>query len=223
MNPIALFGGTFDPVHYGHLGLARAAFTQLQLQKLLLLPAGNPYQKGRLPFAAGEHRANMLRLAFNDEADMVVDERELHRKGATYTIDTLEELRAEYGQAASLVWLIGSDAFARLDTWHRWRELFGLAHFAVIDRPLHQMKIAGSSDDLRKEINSRLAGLQDARTSPCGAVVILTIAPPPISSTDIRARLATHQSICGLAPGGVCDYIEQHKLYQSPENMQVGY
>ena len=214
MNPIALLGGTFDPVHYGHLGLARSAFTQLELQKLLLLPAGNPYQKSRLPLAAGEHRANMLRLAFQDDADMVVDERELRRKGATYTFDTLVELRAEYGQAASLVWLIGGDAFAKLDTWHRWRELFGLAHFAVIDRPTHRLEIAEGSAEFRKEIDTRVAVLLDTHTSPCGAVVILGMTPPPVSSTDIRARLKNHQPIRGLAPDGVCDYIEQHKLYQ---------
>ena len=214
MNPIALFGGTFDPVHYGHLGLARAAFTQLELQKLQLLPAGNPYQKGRLPFAAGEHRVNMLRLAFQADADMVVDEREIRRKGPTYTIDTLMELRAVYGEAASLVWLIGGDAFAKLDTWHRWRELFGLAHFAVIDRPAHRLEIAEGSAEFRKEIDARVAGLLDTHTSSCGAVVILGMAPLPISSTDIRARLKNHQSIRGLAPDSVCDYIEQHKLYQ---------
>ena len=217
MNPIALFGGTFDPVHYGHLALARAAFTQLELQKLLLLPAGNPYQKGRLPFASGEHRVNMLRLAFQHDADMAIDERELRRKGATYTFDTLVELRAEYGATASLVWLIGGDAFAKLDSWHRWQELFGLAHFAVIDRPSHRLEIADVSAELRKEIDARVAGLLDTHTSPCGAVVILGMAPPPISSTELRARLNVQQTIRGLAPDGVCDYIERHKLYGPEE------
>ena len=216
MNPIALFGGTFDPVHYGHLGLARSAFTQLELQKMLLLPAGNPYQKGRLPFASGAHRVNMLKLAFNGP-DMEIDERELRRKGATYTFDTLIELRAQFGATASLVWLIGGDAFARLDTWHRWRELFGLVHFAVIDRPTHRFEIADGSAEFRKEVETRIGALLDTHTSPCGAVVVLGIAPPPISSTDIRQRLARGESVRELTPDAVCDYIEQHKLYLSKE------
>ena len=223
MNPIALFGGTFDPVHFGHVALARAAFSQLELQKLLLLPAGNPYQKGRLPFASAPHRVNMLKCAFQEGHDLVVDSRELTRKGPTYTYDTLLELRAEYGADASLVWLIGGDAFAKLDTWHRWHELFSLTHFAVIDRPSHRLEIADGAAMLRKEIDARLGTLLDTHTSPCGAVVMLGMAPPSISSTEIRRRIANRESITDLTPAAVCDYIEQHHLYRSEENTQLGY
>ena len=217
MNPIGLFGGTFDPVHFGHLGLARAAITQLELATLRLLPSGNPYQKGRLPFAAGAHRINMLKLAFDGDADWVVDERELERSGPTYTVDTLVELRAEFGDAASLIWLIGSDAFSRLDTWYRWRELFGLAHFAIIDRPDHRLAAAHGSPELQTEIESRRSGFLDIHESPFGAVVILGVAPPPISSTDIRQKVSRRESVRGLTPDAVCDYIEQHKLYLHEE------
>ena len=217
MKPIALFGGTFDPVHYGHLGLARAAFAQLELQKLLLLPAGNPYQKGGLPFASADHRRNMLKLAFQGDSQVLVDERELRRTGATYTFDTLVELRAEMGADASLVWLIGSDAFARLDTWHRWRELFGLTHFAVIDRSTDKLAAANCSSEFRQEVEPRFGGLPDTHKSPSGAVVLLGTSPPPISSTQIRERIARSESIRGLTPDAVCDYIEQHKLYLSKE------
>jgi nicotinate-nucleotide adenylyltransferase len=223
LNPIALFGGSFDPVHYGHLGLARAALTQLEPQKLILLPAGNPYQKGRLPIAPGAHRVNMLRLAFQNDADVIIDERELHRTGATYTFDTLLELRAEYGARASLVWLIGGDAFARLDTWHRWRELFGLAHFAVVDRPSQRLEIADGSSELRGEIDTRIAGLLETHTAPSGAVVILGMAPPPVSSTEIRRRLALGESVRDLTRDTVCDYIDQHRLYRIQEKNQVGH
>ena len=217
MNPIALFGGTFDPVHYGHLGLARSAFTQLELQKMLILPAGNPYQKGRLPFASGEHRVNMLKLAFKNDPDIEIDERELHRQGATYTFDTLVELRAKYGKSASLVWLIGADSFVRLDTWHRWDELFGLAHFAVIDRPSHRLEITDGSPAFRNEVDARISGLIDTHNRPFGSVVILGMAPPPISSTDIRRKIAQGESVRELTPDTVCDYIEQNKLYLSQE------
>ncbi len=222
LNPIALFGGTFDPVHYGHLGLARSAFTQLELQKMLILPAGNPYQKGRLPFASGVHRVNMLKLAFSSsagvDADIEIDERELHRTGATYTFDTLIELRAKYGKDASLIWLIGADAFARLDSWHRWDELFGLVHFAVIDRPSHRLEISDGAPEFRAEVDMRINGLLATHQSPCGSVVILGMAPLPISSTDIRHKLAHGESVRELTPDAVCDYIEQNKLYQSKEN-----
>ena len=213
MKPIALFGGTFDPVHYGHLGLARAAFAQLELQKILVLPAGNPYQKGGLPLASADHRRNMLTLAFQGESQILVDERELWRIGATYTFDTLVELRTEIGVDASLVWLIGSDAFSRLDTWHRWRELFGLTHFAVIDRSTHKLATAHCSSEFLQEVEPRFAGLLDTQISPSGAVVFLETSPPPVSSTDIRERTARGESIRGLTPDAVCDYIERHKLY----------
>lgn len=217
MKPIAILGGTFDPVHYGHLGLARAAFAQLELQQLLLLPTGSPYQKGGFAFAAGTHRTNMLKLAFQFDSQVLVDERELRRTGATYTFDTLVELRAEIGEEASLVWLIGSDAFSKLDSWHRWRELFALTHFAVIDRATHKLATANCSAELLKEVEPRFAGLVDTHVSPGGAVVFLGPSPPPVSSTEIRERIARGESIRGLTPDAVCDYIEQHKLYLPKE------
>lgn len=217
MKPIALLGGTFDPVHYGHVGLARAAFAQLEPRKLTLLPAGNPYQKGGLPFASATDRVNMLKLAFQGDARASIDDRELRRNGATYTFDTLVELRAEYGEAASLVWLIGSDAFSRLDTWHRWRELFSLAHFAVIDRPSFEFANARCSGEFLGAIESRFATPLDTHLSPGGKVVFMSHLPPPISSTEIRERITHRHSIRGLTPNAVCDYIEQHKLYLSRE------
>ena len=217
MKPIVLLGGTFDPVHFGHVGLARAALRQLEPQKMALLPAGNPYQKGRLPFASATDRVNMLKLAFQDDARVVIDERELRRTGATYTFDTLVEMRAEYGDEAGLVWLIGSDAFSRLDTWHRWRELFSLAHFAVIDRADFEFATARCSAELMGAVEPRFAALLDTHLSPGGKVVFLSPPPPPISSTEIRGRITHRHSIRGLTPDPVCDYIEQHRLYLSRE------
>lgn len=180
---------------------------------MLVLPAGNPYQKGGLPFASADHRRNMLTLAFQGESQILVDEREMWRIGATYTFDTLVELRTEIGVDASLVWLIGSDAFSRLDTWHRWRELFGLTHFAVIDRSTNKLATANCSSEFLQEVEPRFAGLLDTQISPSGAVVFLETSPPPVSSTDIRERTARGESIRGLTPDAVCDYIERHKLY----------
>ena len=186
---------------------------QLEVAGMTILPVGNPYQKGRLPFASAAHRTNMLKLAFRPDSQVLVDEREAERAGATYTFDTLVELRAAVGEDVSLIWLIGSDAFSRLDTWYRWRELFGLAHFAVIDRSTEPFARAICSTELRQEIEARLTAVLDTHASPSGSVVFLDSPPPSVTSTDIRKRTARAESIRGLTPDAVCDYIERHKLY----------
>lgn len=192
--PVLLFGGTFDPVHNAHVEMARAAQTELGSEALTLIPAGNPWQRGRLPIAPAETRVAMLRLAFGPDA--LIDLRELHRPGPTYTVDTLTELRAER-PGAEFHWLIGSDAFAKLGTWQRAAELARLAKFAVVAR----------------------AGETVAAPSmmPADGYRVLAVSPAAVSSTVIRERLAHRQSVRGLAPDAVCDYIERHKLYQSQE------
>ena len=214
MKPIVLFGGTFDPVHYGHLGLARAALAQLEAQKVLLLPAGNPYQRGRMPLATPAQRTAMLQIAFADHAQVAIDARELARTGATFTIDTLREFRPLHGDDFALSWLIGGDAVARLDTWHEWQSLFTFASFAVVLRQGEAQPIETMSATLKRYLTDRQIEARELGATRCGKFAILAAAVPPVSSTDIRARLARHQSIRGLAPDGVCDYIEQHKLYE---------
>lgn len=222
MKPVALFGGTFDPVHAGHTGLAQAALSQLETDSLALLPAGNPYQKASQALAPADHRVAMLRLAFAGVSGIVVDERELARTGATYTYDTLMELRREHGPQTGLVWLIGSDAFSRIDTWHRWKDLFTLAHFAVIERSASPLSQYTCSRELWAELQPRLAGLLQTHVQAAGAVVRLGGTPPPVSSTTIREKVARGETIRGLTPDAVCDYIEQHRLYLPEENTKVG-
>jgi len=193
-TPVLLFGGTFDPVHNGHVEMARAAHAELSLTELILIPAGNPWQRGRLPIASGEARLTMLRLAFGAEAH--IDVRELHRAGPTYTVETLTELRKERPDC-EWHWLIGSDAFARLGTWHRAAELPRLAKFVVAAR-------AGE-------------GVAPPSMLAPDGYRVLQAAPPPVSSTVIRERRSSGKSIRGFAPDAVCDYIEQNKLYLSSE------
>ncbi len=207
-RPTLLFGGSFDPVHLGHVALAQAGMAQLNAKSLVVLPAGNPYQKGRAPLASGADRAAMLRLAFA----ATVDERELQRTGPTFTVTTLEELRRERATDESLIWLIGADAFAKLDSWHRWQELFLFANFAVIARA--DGVVMARSEALNDELAARETTIQNLHIYPAGAWATLATIPPPISSTDIRAKLAQHLSARGLVPNAVCDYIEQHHLYQ---------
>ncbi len=218
-KPVVFFGGTFDPVHLGHVALARAALTELQLERLTVLPVGNPYQRGRTPFASAEQRVAMLRLAFEHDSGISIDERELHREGATYTVDTLTEIRAELGADIPFVWLIGSDAFAKLHTWHRWRDLFTLTNFAVIMRA--GVELTASTDvEFETEILPR--ELKANLSMPVsGAWMRLKTSPPPISSTAVRLALAHHKSIRAMVPERVCDYIKQNNLYQSRDSASI--
>ncbi len=190
-----LFGGTFDPVHNGHVAMAHAAREELMADRLIVLPAGNPWQRGRLPFASAEARLAMLRLAFGEAAN--IDARELERQGPTYTFDTVSELHAEH-PGAEFYWLIGSDAFAKLGTWHRAAALAALTRFAVAARAGEEVRAPEG-----------LAGLH---------YQALNLTPPPVSSTAIRERLISGGTVRGMAPDAVCDYIERHRLYHSLEN-----
>jgi nicotinate-nucleotide adenylyltransferase len=210
--PIVFFGGTFDPVHLGHVVMARAALNELNVDRLIVLPVGNPYQRGRTPFASPEHRVEMLRLAFAADANISIDERELRREGPTYTFDTLTEIRNLHAPDIPFVWLIGSDAFAKLDTWHQWQGLLSQTNFAVIMRGGVE-SLVGASATLEAEIAPRKLDPGSSLPS-CGAWMALSASPPPISSTAVRAAIANHKSIRAMVPTSVCDYIEKHKLYQ---------
>ena len=217
MKSILLFGGTFDPIHNGHTAMVTAALAETGAAQLLVLPAGNPYQRGRMPLATPAQRTAMLQIAFADHAHVAIDARELARTGPTFTIDTLREFRQMHGDDFALSWLIGGDAFARLDTWHEWQSLFTFASFAVVLRQGEAQPIETMSATLKRYLTDRQIEARELGATRCGKFAILAAAVPPVSSTDIRARLARHQSIRGLAPDGVCDYIEQHKLYEPLE------
>lgn len=195
--------------------MARAALVELNIERLIALPAGNPYQRGRAPFAPPEHRVAMLRLAFAADASISIDERELvrnkTREGPTYTFDTLTEMRSLHGPDMPFVWLIGSDAFAKLDTWHQWRGLLSLTNFAVIMRGGVE-SVVGMSAEFATEMAPRKLSPGSSLPSS-GAWTLLKASPPPISSTAVRAAIANHESIRAMVPASVCDYIKKHKLY----------
>ena len=207
LKPVGFLGGTFDPVHNGHLWLAREALGRLGLERIVFLPAGHPYQRGRETYASAAQRLDMLKLALPAESTFGIDARELYRSGPTYTFDTLQQLRSELGSGGAFIWLMGADIFARLDTWHRWRELFGLTHFAVFRRAGAAAFEAVASAPLRSVV---AAARPEAAT---GKVWFMDVLPPDISSTGIRDRLWRAEPVRGMVPDSVADYIQQHQLY----------
>lgn len=199
--------------------MAHAALAELNVERLIVLPVGNPYQRGRTPFASPEHRVAMLRLAFGDNADIRIDERELRREGPTYTFDTLTEMRNLHGPAVPFVWLIGSDAFAKLDTWHQWQGLLSLTNFAVIMRGGME-SVMDMSAALETNLATRKLNLGSSLPSS-GAWIPLKASPPPISSTAVREAIAKHEPIRAMVPASVCDYINQYNLYQPTDSGSI--
>jgi len=213
-SAIGLFGGTFDPVHFGHLRLATELAEAFRLDQVLFIPAGLPYHRGRAAHAASEERLTMLKLATARDARFDVDARELEREGDTYTYDTLAQIRAERGPDASLVFLTGSDTFAKIDEWHRWTELFDLAHFGVAIRADDAQWFSKGPGAFPKEAWPRITlNLRELLGSPAGKVMTFSMTPLAISSTAIRALAAEGASIRYLAPDPVVEYIRSHQLY----------
>lgn len=207
---LAIFGGTFDPVHFGHLRAAVEAKEILQLPSLTLLPAGNPPHRSGT-FASAADRLAMLQLAVQDYPDLQVDAREVRREGYSYMVDTLTEFRAEMGTERPLALLLGQDAVNQLDSWMQWRRLFGLAHLIVMRRPDAGHAYSAS---LLAEIQPRLrAEPQELQHCPSGLVLPVEVTQLAISSTDIRQRLQQHRSCRFLLPEAVNAYIRQNGLY----------
>ena len=217
---LGLFGGTFDPVHFGHLRLATELAEAFRLERVIFLPAGLPYHRGRAAHASADQRLTMLKLATARDARFDVDDRELKREGETYTYDTLAEIRAERpGQP--LVFLIGSDAFAKIDTWHRWTELFDLAHFAVAVRANDEQWASRGPGAFPREIWPRITlNPRDLLSAPSGKVISFAMTPLAISSTALRTLAAEGASIRYLTPDPVADYIRTHHLYSQDRAAQ---
>lgn len=216
MGAIGLFGGTFDPVHLGHLRLATELSEAFRLDPVIFLPAGLPYHRGREAHANNEERLTMLKLATQRDARFGLDDRELRREGATYTFDTLAEIRRERGPEVPLVFLLGSDAFARIDTWHRWEELFGLAHFAVAIRGGDEAWSSRGPGAFPAGVGPRVTlNLRELLCSPAGKVMTFSMTPLAISSTAIRALARDGGSVRYLTPDPVAEYIRSHRLYQA--------
>jgi nicotinate-nucleotide adenylyltransferase len=232
---LALLGGSFDPVHHGHVALAELFARTLHPDELRVMPAGRPWQKAGLQ-AGDRERVAMLELAlgagtFPSGVKVAIDTREIDRKTPTYTVETLRELRAELGPDASIVFLMGADQLQKLDTWRAWQSLFDLTNFAVAARPGYSLDNAGLPPAVAAELARRESTAEQVRASPAGRVCLAHTLAVDISATEVRAALknsvksgtvneanadakaATKAGAC-LAPQ-VLDYIQQHNLYKS--------
>ncbi|MCK6394924.1 nicotinate-nucleotide adenylyltransferase [Zoogloea sp.] len=209
---LGIFGGTFDPIHYGHLRLAEAAREALGLESVRLIPAGQPPHRAT-PGASGAHRLAMARLAAADNPAFEVDPAEVEAAQASFTILTLERLRATLGAERPLVLLLGVDAFLGLPGWQRWTELFDFAHLAVANRPGYSLDESRLPDALARHVEQRRANPEALAEAPAGRLVSFSMTPLAISATDIRSRAASGQSLRYLLPPPVLDYISRHQLY----------
>ena len=208
-------GGSFDPVHVGHVELGKYFCNLFKTNELRLLPAGNPWQKPLLK-ATPEQRVDMLRLAFEPlDLSVTVDTQEINRPGATYTIDTLKAIREEIGPETPLVFIMGADQLLRLDTWHNWRQLFQLAHIAVSARPGLSNSLTLIPKAIADEFSKRFAEPERIKSSPYGLTYLAREVQINVSATEIRTALQNDQSPVTLVPEPVLKYIKENNLYKN--------
>jgi nicotinate-nucleotide adenylyltransferase len=212
--PVGILGGTFDPIHFGHLRLAEELAQQLDCAEVRFIPAGRPWHRGA-PGAPPAQRLEMVRRAIAGNPRFVLDEREVSRNSPGYMVETLSELRLEMGSEQSLCLLLGADAFLGLPAWHRWRELFALAHVVVAHRPGFLLLREQMDSQLREELERRVSADPAAlQALPGGRVMSWPITPLAISATAIRAEIKAGRNPRYLLPESVLDYIQTHQLYR---------
>lgn len=210
-GPVGVLGGTFDPVHFGHLRSALEAYEELGLSAVHMIPCRDPVHR-QAPGAGAAHRRAMLAAALAGQSALRLDVRELERETPSYTLETLQSLRAELGDSRPLCLLVGQDAFAGLNEWHRWRELVGYAHIVVLTRPGADLSLPETVDELWR--SRQTAEPRVLREAPAGCIHRLAVTRLAISASEIRRRLAQGGSPRYLVPEAVADYIVDHRLYR---------
>ncbi|MCC8998764.1 MAG: nicotinate-nucleotide adenylyltransferase [Candidatus Contendobacter sp.] len=209
-RPIGILGGTFDPIHYGHLRPALEMLETLELAEIRFIPCRIPAHRAA-PLITAEQRLALVRLAIVDQAGFVADDRELRREGPSYMVDTLASLRADCGDDTPLCLILGADAFRELPTWRRWQDLGHLAHIVVMQRPgvLPLFPPALEEFMTPRRVYDALA----LRRNPAGGILFQPVTQLHISATQIRTLLAHGQSPRYLLPEAVLDSIRDQALY----------
>ena len=211
---LGLFGGTFDPIHNGHLAVARLAQQTLALDTVRFIPSAQPPHRPDSPRASEYHRLEMVRLAAASLRGSEVSDLELQRRGPSYTFDTLGALHREGLTPLQIFFIIGADAFAHIATWHRYPEILDSAHFAVLTRP------GATCADVRRRLPGlapRMIDAAEVDRATRTQIVLIDVDTPAVSATEVRHRVAAGVSITGLVPPAVAAYIEQHLLYRNAD------
>ncbi len=214
---IGVFGGSFDPVHFGHLRAALELALTFNLESVRLVPNHQPPHRA-LADVSAQHRIAMLELAIRQCGQLKLDTREMDRNGPSYTIDTLMSLREEFGVEAPLIFGLGADAFEKIASWHRANELLEVSNIAVLSRP--GTDVNAISDQTLPFAAHWVSAADALLSTPSGLLYKLEMTPLAISSTRIREQIARGWAPDFLLPEAVCHYIEQHQLYR-PANARL--
>lgn len=210
MKPIGIFGGTFDPVHYGHLRSAFEMLQALRFEEVRFMPCGDPPHRG-VTYANAEQRLRLVQLAIQGQPGFIADDRELRREGPSYTVDTLLSLRAEFPER-SLGLIVGMDAFLGLPGWHRWDEILGVAHIVVAHRPGWKAPDIGVLGDLITEYGTHR--VNDLHVELRGRIHIHAVTQLEIASTEIRELIAAGRDPRFLMPDAVRQEMIETRIYQ---------
>lgn len=216
MSPMGIFGGTFDPIHYGHLRTAFEMLQALRFDEVRFMPCGSPPHRGE-PVASAEMRLEMVRVATEGQRGFVVDDRELHRQGPSYSVDTLTALRGEF-PLRSLALIIGMDAFLGLPKWYQWREILQLGHIVVAHRPGWRAPDIGPLGELLADRGTHRIG--DLHQAKSGHVYVHHVTQLEISSSEIRELVAAGRDPRFLMPDAVRDVIEQSGCYAAADSAE---
>ncbi|MEZ0231734.1 MAG: nicotinate-nucleotide adenylyltransferase [Methylophilaceae bacterium] len=210
---IGILGGTFDPIHFGHLRMAQELADAVSLDQVRLIPSGNPPHRSQ-PQTSAEHRAAMVKLAISDNPRFILDEREILRNGTSYTIDTLIALRESLEASTSINFMVGSDAFLNIDTWHRWEALLDYANLVVAHRPNTPPSREKMSTRLRSVLDQKISpSAETLKNQPAGLICLQDVTSLDISASKIRMLLNMQTSPKYLTPDAVIDYIKSNQLY----------
>ncbi|MBL79996.1 MAG: nicotinic acid mononucleotide adenylyltransferase [Nitrosomonadaceae bacterium] len=212
---IGIFGGTFDPIHYGHLRVAEEVVRTIGLQKIYFVPAGIPRLRNA-PIASPKQRTEAVRLAIQDNPNFVLDKREIYRDGISFSIDSIYEFKQEFGEEIGLCFILGADAFIKFSEWDSWKEFFNLCHFIISTRPGYTH--TSINDLLPKELKDECSkrwviNADDMRNETNGLIFISSATMLDISATSIRKNIAAGKSVRYLVPDVAINYILESKLY----------